>query len=275
MEKKLFELKNVEYSYLGKFPGLEGINLKINPAERVVILGANGSGKSTLLYILAGLIHPLHGSVEAFGRIIDKDTFDDENFRRFFRSKVSLLFQNPEIQLFSPTVEEELYFGPQQLDLPLERIEEEIEKISASLDIKKIFHRTPQQLSMGEKKKVAIASILAINPEVLLLDEPTAGLDPRTARELVDLIIEYHKLGKTVITATHDLHIVPEIADKIYILDEKKTIACSGNWQDILSNQQILMKHNLLHIHKHQHKDSWHTHPHEHSNIRGASGLDI
>jgi cobalt/nickel transport system ATP-binding protein len=265
MERKLFELKNVEYRYLGKFPGLSDINLKVNAGERIVILGANGSGKSTLLYILAGLIYPLQGVAEAFGRILDKDTFDDEDFRGFFRSRVSLLFQNPEVQLFSPTVEEELYFGPQQLDLPLKKIEDEIKKLSNLLGIENILQRAPHQLSMGEKKKVAIASILAINPEVLLLDEPTAGLDPRTSRELIDLIIEYHKLGKTVITATQDLHIVPEIADKIYILDENKTIACSGDWKDILSNQQLLMKYNLLHIHKHRHQDAWHTHPHEHN----------
>lgn len=265
MEKILFELENVEFAYLGRFPALNKINLQINVGENIVILGANGSGKSTLLHILAGLIYPKNGSVKAFGRMLHKDVFDDEIFRKYFRSRVALLFQNSEVQLFCSTVKEELYFGPLQLDLPMADIENTVGRICELLNIEKLLDRSPYQLSMGEKKKVAIASILAINPEVLLLDEPTAGLDPATSRQLLDLIIEYHEYGKTVITATQDLHIVPEIADKTYILNEEKTIVAQGRAEDILSNQELLSKHNLVHIHEHRHMDIWHKHPHQHS----------
>ena len=112
---------------------------------------------------------------------------------------------------------------------------------------------------------MAIASILAIEPEVLLLDEPTAGLDPRTCRELTDLIIEYHAQGKTIVAATHDLHFVSEVAERIYILSEEKNIASFGPSQDILANKSLLDSHNLVHIHAHQHKDAWHKHLHQHN----------
>jgi cobalt/nickel transport system ATP-binding protein len=265
MPENIFELEDVEFTYLGKFTGLNKINLEVKQGESIAILGANGSGKSTLLHLLAGLIYSEKGYAKAFGRILDKNVFDDEEFRRFFRSKVVLLFQNTEAQLFSSDVTEELYFGPLQLDLPPAEIRNSIIKLATLLGIKKLFDRSPHQLSMGEKKKVAIASILAINPEVLLLDEPTAGLDPRTTRELIDLILTYHHgEGKTVITATHDLHIVSEIADKIYILNEEKAIAASGACKEILSNQELLNKYNLVHIHPHMHEESWHKHPHQH-----------
>ena len=262
--EKIFELADVNFSYLGKFPALNNISLAIDKGENVVILGANGSGKSTLLHLLAGLIFPSKGSVAAFGRVINRDVFDDESFRQYFRKRVVVLFQNSDVQLFSPTVEEELYFGPLQLEIKIEEAKKIIDSLSEMLDIKKLFNRSPYQLSVGEKKKVAIASILAISPEVLLLDEPTAGLDPRTSRELIDLITQYHGQGKTIIAATHDLHFVSEVADKIYILSEEKTIAASGTKDEILSNRDLLNSHNLVHIHSHMHKDNWHKHLHQH-----------
>jgi cobalt/nickel transport system ATP-binding protein len=264
MEENLFELENLSFLYLDKFSALYDITMQINKGQSIAILGANGSGKSTLLHILNGLIYPQKGTARAFGRVLNQNAFDDEKFRRYFRSRVGLLFQNPDAQLFSPTVEEELYFGPLQLDLPLGEAKNKIEEVCRLLDIKKILARAPYQLSIGEKKKVAIASILAIEPDIMLLDEPSAGLDPRTNRELIDLIMEYHEQGKTIITATHDLHLVSEIATHIYILDEQRTIAASGKASDILVNQDLLLKHNLMHIHVHKHPDTLHKHPHQH-----------
>jgi len=262
--EKIFELTDIEFAYLGKFIGLNKVSLEIAKGESVAVLGANGSGKSTLLHLMAGLIYPSRGSINAFNRRIDKNAFDDEAFRQYFRKRVVLLFQNSEAQLFSPTVEEELYFGPLQLDLARREIDKSIDGLCRLLDIKKLLKRSPYQLSAGEKRKVAIASILAIEPEVLLLDEPTAGLDPRTCRELMDLILEYHGQGKTIITATHDLHFVSEVADRIYILSEEKTIAASGAQEEILSNNELLNLHNLVHVHAHKHKDMWHKHLHQH-----------
>lgn len=271
MSETLFKLENVSYSYLNKFPGLNNINLEIRIGENITILGANGSGKSTLLQVLAGLQFAQKGAVQAFGRKLTQNIFDDDNFRKLFRTKVGIVFQNSEVQLFSPTVEEELYFGPLQLEKPADKIKESVLYFSKLLGIDKLFSRSPNHLSVGEKKKVALASVLAIEPEVLLLDEPTAGLDPRTTSELIDLILHINSLGKTIITATHDLPVVSEIAARIYILNEEKTICASGNAQDILSNQELLIKYNLAHIHTHRHGDSWHKHlhnisQHEHKN---------
>ncbi|MFH1199020.1 MAG: ABC transporter ATP-binding protein [Candidatus Omnitrophota bacterium] len=262
MSETLFRLENVSYSYLNKFPGLNNINLEIKQGENVTILGSNGSGKSTLIQILAGLFFAQKGTVQAFGRNLTQNVFDDDNFRKLFRSKVGIVFQNSEVQLFSPTVEEELYFGPLQLEKPVEEIKKSVSHFSNLLGIEKLFSRSPNHLSVGEKKKVALASVLAIEPEVLLLDEPTAGLDPRTTSELIDLILHYHNLGKTVITATHDLHVVSEIATRIYILNEEKTICASGDCADILLNQELLIKYNLAHIHTHKHGAQWHKHIH-------------
>ncbi|HLD82813.1 MAG TPA: ABC transporter ATP-binding protein [Candidatus Omnitrophota bacterium] len=264
MPEPLFELKNAGFSYLGKFSALKDISLNIKTGESIVILGANGSGKSTLLSIMSGLAFLDSGSFKAFGRPIDKDTFNDDNFRREFRQGVGLLFQNSDIQLFCSTVEEELYFGPLQLGMAQEKASAEVENLSNLLGIKKLLQRSPHQLSIGEKRKVAIASILAVNPQVLLLDEPTAGLDAGTCTELIDLILEYHQQAKTIITATHDLHIAQEIADTIYIFNEEKSIAASGSCADILSNQELLLKHNLAHIHTHRHDHTLHKHLHSH-----------
>lgn len=262
MNEALFKLENVSYSYLNRFPGLNNINLEIKQGESITILGSNGSGKSTLIQILAGLQFAQKGTVQALGRMLTPDIFDDDSFRKLFRSKVGIVFQNSEVQLFSPTVEEELYFGPLQLEKPVDKIKESVMYFSSLLGIEKLLSRSPNHLSVGEKKKVALASVLAIEPEVLLLDEPTAGLDPRTTSELIDLILHYHSLGKTIITATHDLPVVSEIATRIYILSEEKTICVSGNAQDILPNQDLLIKYNLAHIHTHKHGNAWHKHMH-------------
>ena len=264
MDNIIFELKNVHFSYLGKFPALCAIDMNITSREKIAILGANGSGKSTLLQLLDGLIFPDKGSIKALGRILSQDAFNDADFSRNFRKKVGLVFQNPDIQLFCPTVKEDIVFGPLQLGMERREIEERLGKITAILNIKDLINRSPHQLSVGEKRKVAIASTLIIDPEVLILDEPTAGLDPQTSRQIIDIIIAANEEGKTIITATHDLHIVEEISDTAYVLDSNKAIARSCPTEELLSDKEFLMAHNLVHIHSHRHKDKVHVHPHEH-----------
>lgn len=273
MVDQIFELKDAYFSYLGKYPALCGININIEQGEMFAIIGANGTGKSTLLHMLDALIFPDKGSIRAFGKQINQDIFDDEKFSKSFRSKVGLVFQNPDVQLFCPTVIEDIAFGPLQLGIAKDEVKERIEKLLDALNIKDLSGRSPHQLSVGEKKKVSIASVLAINPDILLLDEPTAGLDPNTCRELIDLIQDFHAQGKTIITATHDLHIVSEIADKVYILNLEKTIATCGETEEILSNEDLLVKHNLLHAHKHKHEQIWHKHSHQHPLPDGHSSL--
>jgi len=204
----IFDLRNISYSYVGKINALKDVSLKISRGEQISIIGTNGSGKSTLLAIPNGLIYPTSGEFYAFDNQITEDVFDaitDNEFRSYFRTKVGFVFQNSDVQLFSPTVYEEIAFGPLQLDVPPEDVKHRVEDVLKIMEITKHRDRSPHTLSGGEKKKVCIATVLFNNPDVLLLDEPTAGLDPRTQLWLVELLQELGRSGKTVITATHDL----------------------------------------------------------------------
>ena len=265
MGEAVFELNNVEFSYLGKFPALSGINININKNEKIAIIGANGSGKSTLLHMLDGLIFPDNGTVKAFGTILSENAFDNDNFSRDFRKRVGLVFQNPDIQLFCPTVREDILFGPLQLGVEKDEMNRRTEEIVDLLGIRELLDRPPQHLSIGEKRKVAIASTLAVGPDVLILDEPTAGLDPLTCRHIIDLLIRENLSGKTIITSTHDLHIVKEISDQVYVFSQDKRIVRHGPTREILNDIPLLKTHNLIHIHKHRHHDVEHSHSHRHS----------
>ena len=260
----LFKLENVNFSYLGKYPALSDIGIELKRGEKIAIIGANGSGKSTLLHMLDALIFPDTGIVNWSGFELAEKRFDDPSFARSFRKKVGLVFQNPDIQLFCPTVKEDIVFGPLQLGIEKAEIEERLERLVDILDIKELLARSPHQLSIGEKRKVAIASTLIIEPEVLLLDEPTAGLDPLTTRHIIDLLIKENESGKTIITSTHDLHIVEEISDVVYVFGHEKKIVTSGAPGAILKDTELLQAHNLVHIHSHHHEDKTHVHPHEH-----------
>ncbi|MDD2927774.1 MAG: ABC transporter ATP-binding protein [Candidatus Omnitrophica bacterium] len=265
MDDLIFSLRAVRFSYLKKYPALGGLDMDIARGQRIAILGANGSGKSTLLQLLDGLIFPDAGSVEAFGRRLDETALNNADFSRCFRSRVGLVFQNPDTQLFCPTVKEDILFGPLQLGLDKAKMNRRVDEVINSLGIGDLLERSPHQLSVGEKRKVSIATVLAIDPDVLLLDEPTAGLDPQTSRHIMDIIIEANNKGKTVITATHDLHIVEEIASLAYILNREKKIAKSGPVEELLNDLELLQANNLRHIHKHRHKDMEHIHSHQHT----------
>jgi cobalt/nickel transport system ATP-binding protein len=260
----LFDLRNIEYTFTARYPALRGIDLKIEAGERLVVLGANGCGKSTLLHILAGLLFPTAGEAWAFGRRLTEESFSDASFTAFFRGRVGFLFQNPEVQLFCPTVLDEVAFGPLQLNASQEEALEKSREVIAMLGLEKISGRSPHQLSGGEKKKVALASVLSLNPDVLLLDEPAGGLDPRTQVWLTELLNELHALGKTIVTATHDLSIVEDIADRAVVMEEGHTIVADGAAAKILSDLDLLLKVNLVHAHVHAHEDLRHSHGHPH-----------
>lgn len=264
LRNTVFELKGICFAYLGKYPALRDIDITVAQGEKIAVIGANGSGKSTLLQMLDGLIFPDKGTINAFGAELKENALNDEGFSRNFRKRVGFVFQNPDVQLFCPTVKEDIMFGPLQLGLDKNKTEKRLDELVRMLNINELLERSPYQLSIGEKRKVAIASTLVIDPEVILLDEPTAGLDPSTARHVVDSIIEAKEKGKTVITATHDMHIVEEIADTVYCLGRDKTIVKSGPAREILQDTQFLEEHNLIHIHRHTHKDQVHVHPHHH-----------
>jgi cobalt/nickel transport system ATP-binding protein len=259
-----FELSNVGYEYENGVVALRNVSLSIQHGEKIAILGANGSGKSTLIRILDGLIHPWSGTIFALGSPLTAATLASEGFAYSFRRRVGFIFQNSDAQLFSPTVREEIAFGPLQLGLERAEIEQRIEDLGALLGIDHIMHRAPFQLSGGEKKRVAIACTLAINPDILLLDEPSLGLDPRAQYWLIELLVRLHEAGKTLITATHDLNIVSTIADRAIVFSENHSIVADGPAAEILADLPLLMSVNLIHQHLHRHDGLFHTHPHEH-----------
>jgi cobalt/nickel transport system ATP-binding protein len=264
MNKTIFSLNDVHFSYLGKYPALCGVTIDIKQGEKIGIIGANGSGKSTLLQMLDGLIFPDRGSVHAFGSELRENAFYDEGFSSRFRKRVGLVFQNPDVQLFCPTVKEDIMFGPLQLGVAVPLIKKRFEEFVDVFKIGGLLDRAPHQLSIGEKRKVAIASTLMVDPEVLLLDEPTAGLDPLTTRHIIDLLIHANMAGKTIITSTHDLHIVEEIADIVYVFNHEKKIIRGAPADEVLKDLPLLEANNLLHIHRHRHQGTVHVHPHQH-----------
>lgn len=264
MNNSIFELKDVWFSYLGRYPALCGVDMNVRQGEKITVIGANGSGKSTLLHMLDGLIFPDKGAIKAFGTELKESSFNDENYSMNFRKKAGFVFQNPDVQLFCPTVKEDIMFGPAQLGLPQKESNRRLCEIADILDIKNLMDRSPHQLSIGEKRKVSLASVLVMDPQVLILDEPTAGLDPLTTRHIIDLLIKSNMSGKTIITTTHDLHIVEEISDIVYVFSQGKKIIKSGAPNEILNDIQLLRDNNLVHIHSHRHEGKVHSHPHLH-----------
>lgn len=257
----LFELRSVTYRYR-HVKALDGFSLVIPPRARIALLGANGSGKSTLLRLLDGLCFPQEGAVYFCGQPLTEAALERDGFE--FRRRVGLVFQNPDVQLFSPTVFDELAFGPLQLRRPAAEIRRRVAETLDLLEIAHLRDRSPHHLSMGEKKRVALASVLIIDPEVLLLDEPTAALDPRSASHMIDFLVRAKGGAKTIITATHDLDIAEDIADTCCVFQEGRAVA-EGPPAEILANLPLLEQTGLLHSHLHRHKSgAMHAHPHLH-----------
>jgi cobalt/nickel transport system ATP-binding protein len=258
----LLELRNVSYRYLERFPALVDVSLTVGRGEKVALLGANGCGKSTLLKVLDGLVFPEAGSYRAFGSDITEDHLEDEQFNQGFRGRMGFVFQNSDAQVFSPSVREEIAFGPLNMGLSVEAAAARVDDMLAMLGIEELADRAPHQLSGGQKKRVAIASVLAMNPEVLLFDEPTAALDPRTQQWLVDLIVELNEAGKTIVVATHDLHALDRLADRCLVFGEDHRLAGEGTPDELLADQDLLVAVNLVHDHAHRHGTVLHRHPH-------------
>jgi cobalt/nickel transport system ATP-binding protein len=245
----VFDARDLQYAYLGRFPALEGVSLSIARGEKVALLGANGCGKSTLLKVLDGLLFADAGELRAFGELVTEDHLEDEQFSRGFRSRVGFIFQNSDAQVFSPTVREEIGFGPLNMGLDVAVVEHRVADTLAMLDIEALAERAPFQLSGGEKKRVAIASVLVMNPEVLLFDEPTAALDPRTQQWLIELIVELNAAGKTIVLATHDLDVLDVLADRCLVFSEDHRVAAEGPPEVVLADRDLLLATNLVHAH--------------------------
>lgn len=244
MTEHIFDVQAISYRY-NDVTALDGANLAVPAGTRVAIMGANGSGKSTLLRLLDGLYFPTTGQICFCGEPLTEERLLDEAFAFQFRRRVALVFQNPDVQLFNPTVFDEIAFGPLQLRWPKNTIRQ---KVAETLDLMEISHlkdRSPHRLSGGEKKRVALASVLVLDPEVLLLDEPTAALDPRSQRLVVDFLAGWGAGTKTVITATHDLDTVEEIADTAFVFQKGRVVA-QGHPADLLADLALLTGANLI-----------------------------
>jgi cobalt/nickel transport system ATP-binding protein len=262
----LFELDRLTYSYEGVI-AVDDLTLAIPEGSRVALLGANGSGKSTLLRLLDGLIFGQSGAIWFRGDDVSEEHMLDDAFALPFRRTVGMVFQNPDVQLFNPTVFDEVAFGPLQMRWPKNEIRERVGEILERLRISHLKGRIPQRLSGGEKKRVVLASVLVLDPAVLLLDEPTAALDPRSQSEVIDMIVEWGGGSKSVITATHDLGDLEDIADRCCVLDSGKLVA-EGRPDEILADTELLRRTNLIHAHRHRHGSEVHSHPHVHGDER-------
>ena len=273
-----FHLRGVRYVYPGKHVALDGIDLDIQPGEMVCLLGANGSGKSTLLKLLDGIIGPTDGEMRALGRDVAAVAAGQDAFR--FHREVGLVFQDPDIQLFSATVLDDVAFGPLQIGLTPDEVRVRCNEAMAEMGIAHLADRAPFELSGGEKKRAAIASVLSLRPQVILLDEPTAALDPRTKSVLVDLIRRLGRAGRTIVTTTHELEIVPTIADRVVVLGENRRVIADGNPEAILGDRELLLRANLIHEHLHGHVEETGLVEHSHAHVSGddhhhGDGADV
>jgi cobalt/nickel transport system ATP-binding protein len=240
----MIELKNVGYSYEDA-EALKDINITINKGEAVALVGANGSGKSSLMKLINGIMFPDKGVFLFNGQEINSKIMNNNNFSKSFHQKMGFVFQNSEAQLFCPIVYEEIAFGPTQMGLAQKDIEKRVDDCMKLLNIEHLKHRAPYNLSGGEKKRVAIASVLSLNPDVLILDEPMNGLDPKTKRFLRDLIIKLNKAGKTIICSTHDFEYVEGIFKRAVLFSESHEIVEDDDYLKIINNEILLKKYNI------------------------------
>lgn len=256
----LFELKDIEYSYRKGHPALTEISMNIPKGEITSIVGSNGSGKSTLLNILCGLVFPTGGTITFKGEPFTEKKLKNSQVNASFRSSIGYVFQHPDMQLFCPTVFDELIFGPLQLGIPCETAGKRAEEMMEMLQITELRNRPVYMLSGGEKKRVAIGAVLTANPEVLIIDEPVSGLDPKTRSFLIELIFKLNEVGKTIVIATHHLELVNHLQSNVVVLSGKHTIAKAGACDEILSDTELLLKTNLIGEYPHRHNGMIHKH---------------
>jgi cobalt/nickel transport system ATP-binding protein len=260
----IITLKNIDYSYYGKIPAIKNVSFSVKRGEMFSIIGLNGSGKSTLLHIINALIFPDAGDILFEGNAVNEKSLKDKSLGMQFRQRVGYIFQNSDIQLFCPTVFDELLFGPLQLNLPLETAQERAEQTLSYLSIGYLKERPVYMLSGGEKKRVAIASVLTMNPDVLLVDEPLSNLDPKTQTFFIELLLELNQAGKTIIFTTHQLDLIDHLQPRVAVLTDEHTIQKTGTASEILSDEELLISVNLIHEHAHKHGDEEHKHYHSH-----------
>lgn len=257
----VFSARDIGYSY-DRVQALTRLSLDIGRGERIALLGANGSGKSTLIRLLAALTFAQQGSLCFLGQDLTGRQMENEEFFYSFRRRVGLVFQNPDVQLFNSNVFDEVAFGPLQLGWKKAEIRNRVIETLSALQIETLRDRAPHRLSAGEKKKVALATVLVTDPEVVLLDEPIAALDPASQETILELLASWRGSSRTVVTATHDLSALESIADRCVVL-ENGTVAADGDPYRILHDGRLLERTGLVRPHRHHH-DAETKGPHGH-----------
>ncbi len=230
----LITVKGLSFAYPDGSPALDDIGFSLEKDRHLALVGPNGAGKSTLLLHLNGVLKG-NGHIDVLGCPVKKPHLD------FIRRKVGLVFQNPDHQLFMPTVFDDLAFGLLNAGLERAAVEERVGHILASLNLRHLKEKNPQHLSLGEKKKISLATVLVLEPQILILDEPSVSLDPGSRRQFIRILKD---LPATKLIATHDLDLAWELCPEIILLDHGR-IAARGGRDDILTNKSLLLRHNL------------------------------
>lgn len=241
----MIEVRDIVFRYK-KRTALDRISIKISQGESVAIIGPNGSGKSTFLKVINGISFPDEGTYIFDGEEIIEKKLQNDRFCKLFHKRIGFIFQNSDTQLFCPTVYDEIAFGPRQMGLTEQEISKRTKDCMRMLEIGQLENEAPYNLSGGEKKRVAIASVLAMNPEVLTLDEPMGGIDPKGKRFLKELLIMLNKSGKTIICATHDFEYVKGVFKRAIVLSNKHSVIRDGSYEEIINDKEFLKQNNII-----------------------------
>ena len=233
-EGDVLKVRYLKFDYPDGHTALRGVSLNLCEGDKVALVGPNGAGKSTLMLHLNGILEG-HGEIEVGGLNLTRDNLP------LIRSMVGLVFQNPDDQLFSPTVFEDVAFGPLHMGLPEVEVRERVKEALEAVRMSTYADRLSHHLSMGEKKRIAIATVLSMRPSLLVLDEPSAGLDPRARRTLIHLL---HDLPLTMLVSTHDMALVKELFPRTIVMDEGLIVA-DGLTMEILEDAKLLEAHGL------------------------------
>jgi cobalt transport protein ATP-binding subunit len=229
------EIEHLHYAYPDGYEALHGVDLRVGRGEKVALVGPNGAGKSTLMLHLNGILSPSHGAVRVGGTLVERRSLPQ------IRAAVGIVFQDPDDQLFSPTVFDDVAFGPLHMGIPESEIHDRVEAALAAVGMSGFERRLPHHLSLGQRKRVAIATVLSMDPSVLVMDEPSAGLDPRGRRELIGLL---RSLPQTLLIATHDMRLVAEVLPRTVVMDAGLVVA-DGATAQLLADAALLERHGL------------------------------
>ena len=230
----VLSVHDLHFSYHDGHAALRGVSFSMCPGEKIALVGPNGAGKSTLMLHLNGILTG-RGDVTVGDRRITRDNLPA------IRAMVGLVFQNPDDQLFSPTVFEDVAFGPLHMGLPKDEVQKRVTAALEAVRMSGYRDRLSHHLSVGEKKRIAIATVLSMDPQILVLDEPSAGLDPRARRTLINLLRE---LPITMLVSTHDMKLVEELFPRVIVMDEGLIVA-DGRTKEILADEKLLNEHGL------------------------------